>query len=292
MHDSPRARPLAALIRALEERGLLRAFLPTGGAHPSEVAIRSVTADSRQVVPGALFVAVRGEQHDGHDFAGEAVAAGAAALVAERAVPSVGVPQLLVSASRGALALAAAWFHDFPSLRLGVVGVTGTDGKTTTCYMVRAILEACGLPTGLLATVDVIVGGRQLGNLRRTTTPEAPELQAHLAAMVAAGDRFAVVESSSHGLAQERVGEVAYDVAVVTNVSHEHLEFHRTFDAYRAAKLGLFERLAVGPANPDKGWPKTGVVNTDDASAELFGAAAREAGAEVISYGADEAAEV
>jgi UDP-N-acetylmuramoyl-L-alanyl-D-glutamate--2,6-diaminopimelate ligase len=140
--DAPGTRPLGALIRALEERGLLRAFLPTGGARPADVAIRGVAADSRQVVPGSLFVAVRGERVDGHDFAVDAVAAGAAALLAERAVPGVAVPQLLVPASRPALALAAAWFHDFPSRRLGVVGVTGTDGKTTTCYMVREIGRA------------------------------------------------------------------------------------------------------------------------------------------------------
>ena len=164
-----------------------------------------------------------------------------------------GVPQVLVAAPRRALAACAAWFEGDPSHRLGVVGITGTDGKTTTAYLVRSMLEAAGLPTGMLGTIDVIAGGQSLGNPGRATTPEAPELQAHLRRMVDAGDRWAVVESTSHGLAQDRVGEVAYDVAVHTNVTHEHLEFHRTPEAYRAAKRRLFERLAVGPANPDKG---------------------------------------
>jgi UDP-N-acetylmuramoyl-L-alanyl-D-glutamate--2,6-diaminopimelate ligase len=237
-------------------------------------------------------VAAPGEHADGHDFAAQAVAAGAVAVIAERALPGVPVPQLLVPHARPALALAAAWLHDFPSHRLGIVGITGTDGKTTTCYLVRSMLEASGRQTGLLGTVEAVVGGVSRGNPARATTPEAPELQALLAGMVEAGDEWAVVESTSHGLAQERVSEVAYDVAVLTNVTHEHLEFHRTHQAYRQAKRRLFERLEVGPANPDKGRPKTGVVNLDDRWAEEFAEATRAAGARLIGYGSDDAAEV
>ncbi|MDQ3938778.1 MAG: UDP-N-acetylmuramoyl-L-alanyl-D-glutamate--2,6-diaminopimelate ligase, partial [Chloroflexota bacterium] len=174
---------------------------------------------------------------------------------------------------------------------LAVVGVTGTDGKTTTCHLVRAILESSGLPTGMLGTIESVAGGRVLAH-GRATTPEAPELQAALAAMLSAGDRFAVVESTSHGLAQERVGEVAYDVAVLTNVSHEHLEFHRTYEAYRAAKRKLFERLARSAANPDKGWGKWAVVNVDDPVADEFATAARNAGADVLGYGMGPTADV
>jgi len=283
---------LGELVGITESRGMLRTVLPGGGAGPGGVAIRGVVYNSRRAFPGALFVAIPGEHADGHDFAGEAAAAGASAIVAERAVPGLGVPQLLVAEGRPALALAAAWFHGFPSTKLGVVGITGTDGKTTTAYMVRAILEAAGFGTGLLGTVEVVVGGKELGNPSRTTTPEAPELQAHLAAMVEAGDRFAVVESSSHGLAQDRVGEVAYDVGVLTNLTHEHLEFHRTPEAYRAAKLRLFERLARGEGNPDKGWPKTGVVNLDDPVSQDFIVATRDAGARVLTYGSEPRADV
>ncbi|MGI8703414.1 MAG: UDP-N-acetylmuramoyl-L-alanyl-D-glutamate--2,6-diaminopimelate ligase [Candidatus Limnocylindrales bacterium] len=291
--DSPLASlGLGDLVELAEQRGLLRTVLPATGSPVATIRISRVTHDSRLVAPGSLFVAVPGARSDGHDYAPDAVRSGAAAVVSERALVGIGVPQLLVHRSRPTLALAAAWLHGFPTHRLGVIGITGTDGKTTTSFRVRAMLEACGLATGLIGTVEVIVGGRSLGNAARATTPEAPELQAHLAAMVAAGDRFVVVESSSHGLAQDRVGEIAYDVAVLTNLTHEHLEFHRTPEAYRAAKLSLFERLAVGPANPVKAWPKTGIVNRDDPAADAFLDAARAAGAAELDYGTDRAARV
>jgi UDP-N-acetylmuramoyl-L-alanyl-D-glutamate--2,6-diaminopimelate ligase len=287
-----RARRLGDLIGIAEGRGLLRSVVPGGDVPPAQVVIGGVSLDSRTVAKGELFVALAGEHKDGHDFAADAVAAGAVAIMGERILPGLPAPQLLVERGRPGLALAAAWFHDFPSTRLGIVGVTGTDGKTTTCFLVRAMLEAAGQQTGLLGTVDVVVGGKPRGNPGRSTTPEAPELQANLAAMVAAGDRFAVVESTSHGLAQERVGEVAYDVAVLTNLSHEHLEFHGSPEAYRSAKLRLFERLAVGPGNPDKGWGKAGVINQDDPSADWFAVVARDAGARILSYGAGQTADV
>ena len=242
-------------------------------------SVTSVVLDSRRVSGGSLFAALPGQHADGRSFAAEAVARGAVAVVAEAALPDLDAPQLVVRDGRAALALAAAWHAGFPSHRLGIVGITGTDGKTTTAYLVRAALESAGHRCGLVGTTDVIVGGRPLGNPARTTTPEAPELQAHLAAMLAAGDDWAVVESTSHGLAQQRVGEVAYDVGVLTNVTSEHLEFHGTREAYVAAKRGLFARLATSPANPDKGFGKHAVVNADDPEAGSFVAEARRAGA-------------
>ena len=278
-------RPLAGLVGRLEARDELRS-VPGSRSDLSDVAVGGVTHDSRLVRPGDVFVAVPGAHHDGHDHVPGAVDAGAAALVLERAVPTPGIPQLLVRAARPALASTAAWFEGDPSHRLGVVGITGTDGKTTTSYLVRSMLEACGLAAGMLGTIDVVVAGASLGNPGRATTPEAPELQGHLRAMADGGDRFAVVEATSHGLAQDRVAEVAWDVAVHTNVTHEHLEFHRTPEAYRAAKRRLFERLASGPANPDKGYGKHAVVNRDDPWAGIFLDAAREAGATITGYGA------
>jgi len=283
--------PLAELIALLEARGLLRGIVPGVAAAAGSVVVTEVVLDSRRVAPGALFAAVPGERLDGHAFVSAAVVAGAVAVLAERPTAGLPVPQLLVAASRPALAIAAAWRHGFPTRTLGIVGVTGTDGKTTTTHMVRAVLEAAGRPTGLLGTVDVVVGGRSLGNPGRTTTPEAPELQALLAAMVGAADRWAVVEASSHGLAQERVGEVAWDVAVLTNVTQEHLEFHHTREAYVAAKRRLFEALAVGAANPEKGFGKTAIVNADDPAAQGFLAAARAAGARTLTYGTAAAAD-
>jgi len=279
--------PLGELVGLLEARGLLRSVLSAGPLPPAGVVITHVSQDSRRAGPGVLFVAVAGQHADGHAFAAAAVTAGSPAVIAERAIPGIAVPQLLVPAARPALALAASWAAGMPSQRLGVVGITGTDGKTTTAHLLRGVMAACGQPAGLVGTIDVIVGGRSLGNPARSTTPEAPELQDHLAAMVEAGDLFAIVESTSHGLAQDRVAEVAYDVGVLTNISQEHLEFHRTHEAYRAAKRSLFERLAVAPGNPEKGWGKSAVINRDDQWADEFVAAARGAGATVLTYGSD-----
>lgn len=277
---------LGDLIRLLEARGMLRTLLAAPGTSTALPEVRGVQHDSREVEADDLFVAMSGENFDGHDFAAQAVARGAVAVVAERALPRLGVPQLLVPATRPALALAAAWVNGFPSLDLGVVGITGTDGKTTTAYLVRSMLDACGLPAGLISTVEVVVGGTSTGYSGHTT-PEATVVQADLARMVAAGDRFAVVESTSHGLALDRVAEIAYDVAVLTNVTHEHLDLHGTHEAYRAAKRRLFEWLGAGPQNPDKGHGKTAVINGEDRWADEFLAAARGAGARVLTYAAD-----
>ena len=292
---------LADLGALLEARGMLVGVVRPApstalGSQPAvgtdDPVVLFVTLDSRRVTPGVLFAAAPGERADGHAFLDEAIVRGAPAVLVETPVAGLNVPQMVVHATRPAAALVAAWCAGFPSHHLGIVGVTGTDGKTTTSYLVRAILEAAGRPTGLLGTVDVIVGGVSFGNVARTTTPEAPELQASLAAMVDAGDGWAVVEASSHGLAQDRVGEVAWDVAVLTNVTEEHLEFHRTIEAYRAAKLRLFEALAVGDANPEKGFGKTAVLNLDDGAARVFATAARAAGATVIGYGESAAAPI
>ncbi len=287
----PTARRLGELVALLEARGMLRTLIEGGDRRPAQIGVDGVAYDSRRVAAGGLFVAIPGARHDGHEYALAACGQGAVAVIAEHAIADLPVPQLLVHAARPALALAAAWWAGFPSRDLGVVGVTGTDGKTTTSFLVRAMIEATGSGCGLVGTVESVVGGRAAYG-GRATTPEAPELQATLAAMRAAGDRFAVVESTSHGLAQHRVGELAYDVAVLTNISHEHLEFHGTHEAYRAAKRRLFEALAVGEANPEKGWGKWGVINADDPWAAEFTAAVGGAGARLVSYGADPRAAV
>jgi UDP-N-acetylmuramoyl-L-alanyl-D-glutamate--2,6-diaminopimelate ligase len=285
---------LGELAALLETRGLLRVVVPAAdragqdrrGETTTDPSIETVTLDSRAVDPGVLFAAAHGERADGHAYLDDAVARGAAAVIVEEPAGSLAIPQLVVAATRPAVAVAAAWAAGFPSRHLGVVGVTGTDGKTTTCYLIRAILEASDRPTGLAGTVEVIVGGETRGNPGRTTTPEAPELQALLAAMVEGGDGWAVIEASSHGLAQDRVGEIAWDVGVLTNLTEEHLEFHHTIEAYAAAKRRLFEALVVGPANPDKGFGKTAILNLDDDASPAFTAAAQRAGASVIGYGA------
>ena len=203
------------------------------------------------------------------------------------------LPQLVVERSRAALADAASWWYGDPSQELGVVGITGTDGKSTTAALATAALEAAGRSTGLLGTVERKIGAERAPNAEHVTTPQAPELQAALRAMAAAGNTLAVVETTSHGLAHERVRGIAYDVAILTNLSHEHLELHGTFEAYRAAKLSLFERLGrARDASAAKPWPRAGVVNRDDAQAGIFEAVVRESGARLLTYGTDPSADV
>jgi UDP-N-acetylmuramoyl-L-alanyl-D-glutamate--2,6-diaminopimelate ligase len=238
--------------------------------------ITHLTADSRQVRPGSLFVAVRGENFDGHHFIPDAVAKGAVAVVIEDPLtPSplspalgrgegLGVREIIVPDSRLALAwLAAAW-HGFPARRLVMIGVTGTDGKTTTASLIHSILTAAGLKAGLISTVNALIGDEVLDTGFHVTTPEALEIQGYLARMAAAGLTHCVLEATSHGLAQQRVTACEFDVAVVTNITHEHLDFHKSYENYRAAKAVLFESLST--AAPKPGVEKAGVLNLDDES--------------------------
>jgi UDP-N-acetylmuramoyl-L-alanyl-D-glutamate--2,6-diaminopimelate ligase len=286
------ARPVEGLVARLAAGGNL-----AGGAHrpAPPLPVRGVTFDSRAVRPGNLFVAIPGEHVDGHAFVGRAAAAGAVAALVEHVVVDAEIAQIVVRRAQTALATAAAWWYGDPSQRLGVVGITGTDGKTTTSFLAVAALGAAGIACGLIGTVDTKIGETRAANDVHATTPEAPTIQAMLRAMVEAGDEAAVIETTSHGLALDRVAEVAYDAAILTNLTHEHLELHRTFEAYRAAKRSLFERLAVTPSNPRKvapAWPKAAIINIDDASAPHFVDAARLAGARLLTYGADASADV
>src|SRR5207245_8451679 len=163
--------------------------------------VRGVTDDSRAGAPGALFVAIRGLHVDGHDNVERAAAKGAAAAIVERALPEVALPQLIVDRSPAALASAAAWWYDDPSRGLGVVGITGTDGKTTTSFLAVGAFEAAGLSSGLVGTVATQIGRTRESNPEHMTTPGAPSLQRTLRAMVGAGNGVAVVETTSHGLA-------------------------------------------------------------------------------------------
>lgn len=213
--------------------------------------ITSIAYDSRQVTPGSLFFAVPGDHVDGYAFITDAVSRGAVAIVAEHETPGLAVPQLIVARTRDALADAADAWYGRPSERLEVIGVTGTDGKTTTSYLAVAALRAGGRRPGMIGTVAVRVGDEERSNDDRTTTPEAPELQELLAEMVEAGNDSVIMEATSHGLAQSRVRNCRFKVAVITNVTSEHLEFHRTLEAYRAAKAMLVEEAPVAVLNAD-----------------------------------------
>jgi len=283
-------RPAAGLLAGLEAAGRLRGATPA--MHGAMIG--GLAYDSRAVEPGDLFVAIPGEHVDGHDYVDRAAARGAIAAIVERPVDAP-IPQLLVDRSLAALAVAACWWYGDPSAGLGVVGVTGTDGKTTVSRLAGAVLDASGWRAGIVSTVGARIGGVDEPSPAHATTPQAPELQRALAAMRAAGDRAAVVETTSHGLALGRVDGVRYDAAILTNVTHEHLEFHGSWEAYRDAKRSLFARLAVDEANPAKpqpGWPRTGILNADDPSFELFAETTRAAGAAVLAYGRASAADV
>jgi UDP-N-acetylmuramoyl-L-alanyl-D-glutamate--2,6-diaminopimelate ligase len=293
----PATRPLGGLIERLTGDGRLHGTRldgrPVGTGALAATEITGVTHDSRAVRPGTLFVAISGQHVDGHDFAEAALERGAAGLVVERPLAGVAAPQIVVDATRSALATAAAWWYGDPSHELTIVGITGTDGKTTTSYLAVAALEAAGLRTGMVGTIATRIGGRTEAHEAHATTPEAPDLQAALRAMVDAGDEVAIIETTSHGLALDRVAGVAYDIAILTNLTHEHLELHGTWEAYRSAKLSLFDRLReTRSVTKPRPVPTTAIVNLDDPSAGGFIGTARDASARVITYGTEPAADI
>lgn len=260
----PEPRTLASLLNELPGARLLR-------GEPA-ANVTGVEHDSRRVVAGSLFVAIPGFTVDGHTFLPQVAGAGAAAAVVEagHALPP-GVPGDLalieVPATRPALAAAAAWFYGHPGREMTVIGITGTDGKTTTSHILTSVLEASGATVGRLGTVDTYFPGESGKVTDRMTTPEAPEVQRLLRRMADAGCRYAIVESTSHGLALNRLDHVEYDIAAFTNITGDHLDFHRTFEAYREAKGMLFE--ALDTAAP-KRIAKTAIVNIDDPSANYM----------------------
>ena len=201
------------------------------------VDVTGLAYDSRAVGTGTLFFCVRGQNSDGHDFAAGAVEAGAAALVVERPL-DLGVPEVRVADARAAMAPLAAAFNGDPTAELQVVGVTGTNGKTTTAFLTRQLLEAAGRRCGLLGTVQSVVGG-EVAELERTT-PEAIDLQAIFARMLEAGDRACVMEVSSHALVLHRADAIHFDVKAFTNLTQDHLDFHADMEDYFEAKRLLF----------------------------------------------------
>ncbi len=218
--------------------------------------IADLAFDSSAVAAGTLFFCVRGMSADGHRFAADAVAAGAAALVVDHEL-DLDVPQLLVANTRRSMGPLAARFFGEPSRDLRMVGITGTNGKTTTAFLTRAILERAGLPGGLLGTVKQVVGGVAEPVVR--TTPEAIDLQRSFRRMLDAGDRACVIEVSSHALALGRADAIAFDVAAFTNLTQDHLDFHADMDDYYAAK-----RLLFAPAADAGIVPAAAAVNVDD----------------------------
>ena len=266
------------LLRALDRvPGLVRSPLP-GNDAALDVQCSGVTHDSRRVGRGAIFVALVGLKANGAVFAPQAIAAGAAAIVSESPAPSdATVPWIVVNEARLALAWLSAEFFAHPSREMSVVGITGTNGKTTTSFLVSAILDAAGIPCGLMGTVTYRIGDRAFDATR--TTPEAPELQTFMRDMVAGGCGACVMEVSSHALALRRVDGIRFAAAVFTNLTRDHLDFHGGMEDYFAAKRRLFEML------PDHA---PALINTDDPR----GASLVEIVKRPVTYGINKAADV
>ncbi len=231
-------------------------------APPTDPEVTGLCYDSRRLKPGDCFVAIPGTHTDGHRYVETALRDGAVAAVVQRRAGTAW-PQVVVPDTRRALAVMSSTLYRHPSREMVVIGVTGTDGKTTTTTMIHQMLLSAGRRAGSMSTVDIRLGDAVDPNDSRQTTLEALEVQEQLARMRDAGLKFAVIETSSHGLALQRVVGVDYDVAVFTNIAHEHLDFHKTIEAYREAKAQLID-LTAGSAR--KGIDKTAVLNRDDPS--------------------------
>ncbi|MHB0967609.1 MAG: UDP-N-acetylmuramoyl-L-alanyl-D-glutamate--2,6-diaminopimelate ligase [Bellilinea sp.] len=249
------------------------------------LTITGIALDSRQVQPGYLFVALTGGSVDGHRFIPVAVAQGAAAVVGQQPAEgfSLPVPYIQVDDTRRALAYCSAAFYDFPARKLTIIGVTGTDGKTTTSNLLYTILKHAGKRVGIISTVSAVIGDEVIDTGFHVTTPEAPDVQHYLAQMAAAGLTHVVLEATSHGLAQERVTACEFDIGVVTNITHEHLDYHGSYEAYRVAKARLFQHLLETVEKP-QGNPRLAVLNYDDQS---FGFLSDFTQTNKLSYGLD-----
>lgn len=237
--------------------------------HIPEAEITGIAIDNRVVKPGDLFVAMRGGSVDGHDFIQKAIDSGASAVVGDRELTGFSVPYIRLENSRHALTWLAAAFYGEPARRLTVIGVTGTDGKTTTSNLLYKILIAAGIKAGMISTVNAVIGDEVLDTGFHVTTPDAHDVQRYLAKMVDAGLTHVVLETTSHGWSQHRVDACEFDIAVVTNITHEHMDEHGSYENYRAAKARLFRSLEWTREKP-QGNPRLGVINRDDVKSFAF----------------------
>jgi UDP-N-acetylmuramoyl-L-alanyl-D-glutamate--2,6-diaminopimelate ligase len=277
-----RVTPPAAARAGVRLVKLLRGVDTRGAVANTDVEILEIACDSRRVKPGTLFAAIHGEKTDGNNFVADAVAAGAVAVLSEHTQPGnlpPGFPWVPVASARKALATAAANYYGRPAEVLKLIGVTGTNGKTTTSYLVDSILRAAGCEVGLLGTI----GYRLVRQTRPApnTTPESLDLQKFLAEIVRAGGTHAVLEASSHALAMDRLWCCPFAVAIFTNLTRDHLDYHKTLDDYFAAKRRLFEGTGGAP-------PAAAVVNSDDE----YGQKLRGLVARTLTYGLEIGADI
>lgn len=237
--------------------------------HLPELIITGISIDSRVVKPGDLFVAMQGGSVDGHTFIPMAIENGAVAVVGQRDVEDLPVPYIQVEDPRQSLTYLAAAFYDWPGRKLTVIGVTGTDGKTTTCNLIYHILVKSGLKAGVITTVNAVIGDEVLDTGFHVTTPDAHDVQRYLAKMVDAGLSHVVLETTSHGWSQHRVDACEFDIGVVTNITHEHFDEHGSYENYRAAKARLFSSLEKTTTKP-QGNPRLAILNKDDRSFDFL----------------------
>jgi UDP-N-acetylmuramoyl-L-alanyl-D-glutamate--2,6-diaminopimelate ligase len=228
-----------------------------------DIEVVDIAIDSRAVKPGYLFVAMQGGSADGHNYIQKAIDNGASAIVGDREISGLSVPYMRLENSRQALTFLAAAFYEWPARKLTVIGVTGTDGKTTTTNIIYQILLAANIKAGMISTVNAVIGDEVLDTGFHVTTPDAHDVQRYLAKMVGAGLTHVVLETTSHGWAQYRVDACEFDVGVLTNITHEHINEHGSFENYRAAKARLFSSLERTSVKP-QGNPRLAVINRDD----------------------------
>jgi UDP-N-acetylmuramoyl-L-alanyl-D-glutamate--2,6-diaminopimelate ligase len=272
---------------------------PFSPADLPDLPVTGIAIDNRKVEPGNLFVAMQGGSADGHDFIPDTIRRGAAAIVGQKGISGLAVPYIRVENSRQALTHLAAGFFGHPGKQLIVIGVTGTDGKTTTSNLIYQSLVAAGIKAGMISTVNAVIGDEVLDTGFHVTTPDAQDVQFYLSKMVAAGLTHVVLETTSHGLAQYRVDASLYDIAVVTNITHEHLNDHGSLENYRAAKARLFQLLAETPEKTGKSI-RLAVLNRDDWSFDYLGNVIRavnvknppERQISQVVYGLDKSAEI
>ncbi|MEN8243223.1 MAG: UDP-N-acetylmuramoyl-L-alanyl-D-glutamate--2,6-diaminopimelate ligase [Chloroflexota bacterium] len=256
----------------------------------TDVAVSGISVDSRLTKPGDVFVATS-DRKDGHVFIPHALENGAAAVVGTKPLAEIeplSVPYFQVEDARGALAYISEVFYDFPARELSLIGVTGSDGKTSTVNMLYQILKAAGIKSGMVSTVNAVIGEQELDTGLHVTTPEVFEVQQFLRQMVDAGLTHAVLETTSHGLAARRVFGKDFDIGVVTNITHEHLDYHGTYDAYLGAKALLFEGL-FEPKHKRNLITPLAVLNFDDRS---YHSLTERTQADKVSYGLSPDADV
>jgi UDP-N-acetylmuramoyl-L-alanyl-D-glutamate--2,6-diaminopimelate ligase len=252
------------------------------------VTVTGIAIDSRVVKPGDLFVAMQGGSVDGHTYISKAIENGAVAVVGQKELSNIPVPYVRVENPRRALTYLAATLYDWPGRKLTVIGVTGTDGKTTTCNLIYRILVAAGFKAGMISTVNAVIGEEVLDTGFHVTTPDAHDVQRYLAKMVEAGLTHVVLETTSHGWAQYRVDACEFDIGVITNITHEHLDEHGSYENYLAAKARLFSSLERTRPKP-QGNPRLAILNRDDGSFDFLNEFVK---VDKVIYGLDHEADV